>query len=301
MWLIYSLIAALCFGLRGVMYQWTSRKPANRNLMLLGTFFLGALASLTAIVATGQAWTSASWIGCIMGVLSFISNSAMYRGYAVGKASLVALFTGLPPVVVVCLAYLLWGQTLSTVQFIAFLAIVAGILIIRYSSSISLDTLKGVQWAIIALLGFGFNDTTSTWAMRLDAAVFPTMFFMFASGAALFSCSWGRERWLARTRLDTLTASARKESAAAVESASWSAWRTFGWGMFVGTTNFAGMYFILHAFNVGIAGLVSAVTALNVLIVLVYASLFLKERFTRKEAIGGICALAGVMTLHLAG
>ncbi len=301
MWLIYSLIAALCFGLRGVMYQWTSRKPANRNLMLFGTFFMGALASLVAIGASGQAWTAASWIGCIMGVLSFIANSAMYRGYAVGKASLVALFTGLPPVVVVCLAYLLWGQTLSPLQLAAFLAIVAGILIIRYSSSISLDTLKGIQWAIIALFGFGLNDTTSTWAMRLDAALFPTMFFMFATGSALFGFSWIRERLSARSHLNTLTAASREESAAAAETGGWSARRTIGWGMVVGTTNFAGMYFILHAFAQGIAGLVSAVTSLNVLIILVYASLFLKERFTRKEAIGGICALAGVMTLHLAG
>lgn len=301
MWLIYSLIAALCFGLRGVMYQWTSRKPANRNLMLFGTFFMGALASFAAAGATGQAWTPASWIGCIMGVLSFIANSAMYRGYAVGKASLVALFTGLPPVVVVSLAYLLWGQTLSVLQFAAFLAIVAGILIIRYSSSVSLDTLKGIQWAIIALLGFGLNDTTSTWAMRLDAGLFPTMFFMFATGSALFGCSWVREKLTERNRLNTLTAASREESAATAETGKWSARRTIGWGMVVGTTNFAGMYFILHAFDQGIAGLVSAVTSLNVLIVLVYASLFLKERFSLKEAIGGICALAGVMTLHLAG
>jgi len=301
MWLIYSLIAALCFGLRGVMYQWTSRKPANRNLMLFGTFFMGALASCAAIVVSEQSWVPASWIGCIMGVLSFIANSAMYRGYAVGKASLVALFTGLPPVVVVCLAYLLWGQTLSALQFAAFLAIVAGILIIRYSSSISLDTLKGIQWAIIALLGFGLNDTTSTWAMRLDAELFPTMFFMFATGSALFGSSWVRERLLAKRHLNTLTGASREESAAAAEKGMWSARRTVGWGMVVGTTNFAGMYFILHAFDQGIAGLVSAVTALNVLIILVYASLFLKERFTLKEAVGGICALAGVMTLHLAG
>src|SRR5690606_15742095 len=110
--------------------------------MLFGTFFMGAAASLAAVFATGQAWTAASWIGCIMGTLSFIANSAMYRGYAVGQASLVALFTGLPPVVVATLAYLLWGQKLTLLQLGAFLAIVAGILIIRYSSSISLDTLK---------------------------------------------------------------------------------------------------------------------------------------------------------------
>ena len=300
MWLIYSLLAALIFGLRGIMYQWTSRKPANRNLMLFGTFLMGALASVVAAISTQQAWTSEAWIGCLMGVWSFIANAAIYRGYAVGKASLVALFTGLPPVVVVCLAYLLWGQTLTTVQFAAFLAIITGILIIRYSSTISLDNLKGIQWAIIALFGFGLNDTTSTLAMRLDSAVFPTMFFMFATGTALFGSVWTRERWLAKYQLNTLTA-VREENAAAAENKHWGAWGTLGWGMVVGTTNFAGTYFILHAFELGVAGLVSAVTALNVLIILVYASLFLKERFTRKEAIGGICALAGVVTLHLAG
>ena len=40
MWIIYALLAALFFGTRGVMYQWTSQKNLDRNLMLFGVFFV---------------------------------------------------------------------------------------------------------------------------------------------------------------------------------------------------------------------------------------------------------------------
>mgnify|MGYP001470473036 CR=1 FL=1 len=298
MWLINAILAAVCFGLRGILYQWTSRKPANRNLMLFGAFLSGALAATAAALLTGQRWVAANWIGCLMGLWSFIGNASMYRGFASGKASLVALLTALPPVVVVVTAYLLWGQTLNVVQAIGFIAIIAGILMIRYSSDISLEDLKSVHWGLIALLAFGFNDTTSTQAMRWGAPVFPTMFGMFATGALLFGVSWLIEK----NRAGKLPASrAHQETAAAGGQKPWRTWKTVTWGMVVGSTNFFGMYFILHAFDTGIAGLVSAVTALNVVIILIYAGVFLKERFTLKEWTGGICALAGLMTLHLAG
>lgn len=300
MWLIFSLLAAFSFGIRGILYQWTSKKPVNRNLMLFGVFLMGAIAAAAAALVLGESWSAATLIGCLMGLWSFIANASMYKGYAVGKASLVALFTGLPPVVVVFTAYLLWGQTLTLIQFIGFLAIIAGILIIRYSAEISLDSLKGIHWAIIALLGFGLNDTTATQAMRWDASLFPTMFFMFSTGSLLFGASWMKEQLDTGRKLFAQTA-ANQETAASTEQPQWAILPTVGWGLVVGTTNFCGMFFILHAFDLGIAGLVSAVTALNVLIVLIYAGLFLKERFTLKEWIGGICALAGVLTLHLAG
>jgi drug/metabolite transporter (DMT)-like permease len=302
MWLIFSLLAALSFGIRGILYQWTSKKPVNRNLMLFGVFAMGAISAAIAAVAIGERWTLVSTIGCLMGFWSFVANASMYKGYAVGKASLVALFTGLPPVVVVCTAYVLWGQTLSLVQLIAFLSIISGILIIRYSAEISMDNMKGVQWAILALLAFGLNDTTATQAMRWDADMFQTMFYMFATGSVLFGASWFKGRIEAGRRPFGAASPARQETAAtSAEPVEWRAWPTFIWGMAVGTTNFIGMFFILKAFDLGIAGLVSAVTALNVLIILIYAGIFLKERFTLKEWVGGIFALAGVLTLHLAG
>ena len=37
MWLAYAALAAVCFGFRGILYQWTSQKRIERNLMPTGT------------------------------------------------------------------------------------------------------------------------------------------------------------------------------------------------------------------------------------------------------------------------
>jgi drug/metabolite transporter (DMT)-like permease len=297
MWLMFSLLAAFCFGVRGILYQWTSRKPINRNLMLFGVFLMGAAASACGMLLAGESWRVSSLIGCLMGFWSFIGNAAMYRGFALGKASLVALFTALPPVVVVCTSFLLWGQTLTLPQLIAFAAILGGVLLIRYSSDIGLENTRALFWATVALLGFGFNDTTSTQAMRWDAPLFHTMFFMFAIGTLLFGASWLIGSRRAKARLRSI---AGLEMSAGAERPEWRIVPTVMWGMAVGTTNFFGMIFILRAFDLGIAGLVSAVTSLNVLLILIYAGLVLKERYTMKEWIGGLLALSGVLILRLA-
>jgi len=319
MWLFYSLLAAFSFGIRGILYQWTSRKPADQNLMLFGVFFMGAVGSLLFAFVYGQQWTPAAWAGCLMGVWSFVGNAAMYRGYAVGKASLVAVLTALPPVVVALLAFALWGETLTPWQTIAFFVIVTGVVLIRYASDLSLGDLKGLHWGMLALFAFGFNDITSKQSMRWEADIYPVMFLMFATGSLLFGLIWYRQR---RRPVDELprpaSANGSANEAAAAPAAAetvtgrhpssaeggpkpWRPLPTFAWGMAVGLTNLSGMAFILQGFANGVTGLVSAVTALNVLMILLYARVFLKEKFNTRELAGIVCSAAGVMILHLAG
>lgn len=111
MWFVFAAASAVCFGLRGILYQWTSQRPIDRNLLLLGVYLSGSIIAFTANLIVGQPGSLGAWVGVLMGLFSFISNASMYRGFAVGKASLVAMFTGLPPVVVVIAAYLIWGKS----------------------------------------------------------------------------------------------------------------------------------------------------------------------------------------------
>jgi drug/metabolite transporter (DMT)-like permease len=317
MWLAYASLAAVCFGFRGILYQWTSQKPIERNLMLLGVYVSGAIVSIAAALALGQSWSPAVWTGLVMGAFSFVSNASMYKGFSVGKASLVAVFTALTPVVVAAVSYFRWGETLNLWQAAAFLVIVAGIVIIRYSNDLSWRNLQGVQWALLAMVTFGITDLASKQAMLWHADKLPTLFVMYATGSVLFFLLWS----LGRLRKGALVVGARREVAVATvsgaaaasartdadghvpkadaRSAAWSVRKTLGWGAFVGLTNISGMIFILPAFQHGITGLVSAVVATNVLLILLYARVFLKERWSFQELIGIFCALAGVLGLRL--
>ncbi|TNJ65269.1 DMT family transporter [Paenibacillus hemerocallicola] len=317
MWLAYASLAAVCFGFRGILYQWTSQKPIERNLMLLGVYVSGAIVSIAAALALGQSWSPAVWTGLVMGAFSFVSNASMYKGFSVGKASLVAVFTALTPVVVAAVSYFRWGETLNLWQAAAFLVIVAGIVIIRYSNDLSWRNLQGVQWALLAMVTFGITDLASKQAMLWHADKLPTLFIMYATGSVLFFLLWS----LGRLRKGMLGVGARREVAVANVSgaaaasartdtdgrfpkadarpAAWSIRKTLGWGAFVGLSNISGMIFILPAFQHGITGLVSAVVATNVLLILLYARVFLKERWSFQELIGILCALAGVLGLRL--
>ncbi|ANY67362.1 hypothetical protein BBD42_13420 [Paenibacillus sp. BIHB 4019] len=357
MWLVLSLLAATSFGLRGILYHWTSQQALNRNALLCGVFFSGALITLVCTLATGASFTVSSLIGVQMGLLSFGANASMFKGFAVGKASIVAILTALPSAIVVVVAFAVWGETLNIAQLSSFIIIIAGILLVRYSNDITRGNLQGAQWGLLAMLLFAGNDLSGKWSTMMDAPLFPTLVCMFSSGSICFGLWWLRDlrsvraasaaagqaaqeiaAGAAATTLNAvhslnapavlnivnvvqtdITGGARNGTAspstqpivsAAVPAAnragtagkrSWSFRRTFSVGMAVGITNAVGMMFIVTAFDVGKAGLVSAVTALNVLIVLLYTRFVVKERFSKLETIGISTAFAGILLLRLYG
>ncbi|MEK3882786.1 EamA family transporter [Paenibacillus sp. PL2-23] len=327
MWLTYSILAAISFGLRGILYHWTSQKPVSRNALLCGTFTMGAVINLALWLLLSSEWTTACLIGMQMGLFSFGANASMFKGFAVGKASLVAILTALPSVVVVALAYLMWDERLYAAQLIAFLIIVGGVLLVRYSNDLSLRNLQGAQWGLLALLLFAGNDLSGKWSTIMEASLYPTLFMMFSTGASCFGLWWWK---------DTRSAAARSRAAAASEAAvteevriaaaaaatagstpgttiaaavppvtpeahGWSESRAFLVGMAIGITNTVGMMLIIVAFDLGKAGLVSAVVAANVLLMLLYTRFVVKERFKRTELIGITLAFAGLVLMRLFG
>lgn len=287
MWIIYALLAALFFGARGVMYQWTSRKNLDRNLMLFGVFFVGFIISVSAMLLLKQqwhAWTDVS-VGLALGLGSFAANAFLHKGFSVGKASLISILAGLPPLFVVLLAFLFWNETLTTQQLIGFIIIFVGLYTIRYSNDISFKNLQGAQWGLLAALFFALNDLLGKQSTRLDADMFATLTLMFGFGSLLFAISWLKKRQ------QIVQQENRAER--------WSNMRTFSCGLVVGLTNVAGMMAILSAFAIGRTGLVSAISAMNILIILLYSRIFLKESFSRQEILGLTTALAGILILRL--
>lgn len=315
MWLTYSVFAAVCFGLRGILYHWTSQQKLSRNLLLCGTFTMGALiCGLCALIFSSN-WTLPALIGIQMGLFSFGANASMFKGFVVGKASLVAILTALPSVVVVIVAFGLWGEKLHLMQLLAFIVIVGGVLLVRLSNDISLKNLQGAQWGLLAMLLFAANDLSGKWSTIMEAELFPTMFFMFITGASCFGVWWLRDLKLERSRQERMPQTAGSalssrtvqvsqhvsEEAGGARPGMWSSKRTFFVGMAVGTTNAFGMMLIVTAFDLGKAGLVSAVTALNVLIVLLYTRFVVKEKFTKTEVTGISLAFFGILLMRFFG
>ncbi|MBB1352412.1 EamA family transporter [Pseudoalteromonas sp. SR45-5] len=288
MWIIFALLATVFFGARGVLYQWTSQKKINRNLLLFGVFFVGFVISALGTVVfehTWYGWTDIT-VGLALGFGSFAANGLLHKGFSVGKASLISILSGLTPLFVLLFAFLLWQETLTTIQLIGFFIIFGGLYIIRYSSDISLSNLQGAQWGLLAALAFAFNDLMGKQSTLLEADTFATLTSMFGFGSFLFAVSWlvKRKKMLAEQ---------------GTSQGYWSASKTFSCGLLIGLTNVAGMVAIISAFAIGNTGLVSAISGMNILIILLYSRIILKESFTRQEVIGLATAFLGVIVLRL--
>lgn len=296
MWMALALGAAVCFGLRGVLYRKTSQKTQDWKLLLCGGFLTGAIVSLALALAARQRWTADVWIGAVMGVLSFAGNASMYRGLAVGKTSIVAVLSGLPPVVAAAAAYFFWGERLNAFQATAFALIMAAVPLLKHGGGWSGS---GAVWGLLTMLFFGLNDAAGKQSTRMDADIFPVMFTMFATGTSLFALAraFGRRRECGTVR--------RRGGGAEAEDASglgkWGPLETFVKGMAVGLTNVVGLMFMLSAMRTGPTALVSAIAGLNVLFLLLYGRLALRESFTRLELAGMALALSGVVLLRLFG
>ncbi|MBZ5750560.1 DMT family transporter [Metabacillus rhizolycopersici] len=313
MWLIFSILAAITFGMRGVLYHWTSQQSLNRNTLLCGTFFMGAIISLVCSFVLNQEWAATSLVGIQMGLFSFAANASMFKGFKVGKASVVAILTALPAVLVVIGAFFIWGERLNYMQFIAFIIIVSGVLLVRYSNDISIGNLQGSQWGLLALLMFAINDLSGKWSTILNSPMFPTLFLMFLTGTICFGFWWLRDYKVKNKFVNRELAASKENAATELQTKlrvkpviskinnPWTEKRTFLVGMGVGITNAVGMVFILIAFDYGKAGLVSAVVSLNVFLVLLYTRFFIKEKFTRLELIGILTAIAGILFMRLSG
>jgi drug/metabolite transporter (DMT)-like permease len=288
MWIIFALLATVFFGARGIMYQWTSQKKINRNLLLFGVFFVGFIISALGTVIFEHTWYG--WaditVGLALGFGSFAANGFLHKGFSVGKASLISILSGLTPLFVLLFAFLLWQETLTVIQLIGFFIIFGGLYIIRYSSDISLSNLQGAQWGLLAALSFAFNDLMGKQSTLLEADTFATLTSMFGFGSFLFAISWllKRKKMLAEQ---------------GVSQGHWSAGKTFSCGLLIGLTNVAGMVAIISAFAIGNTGLVSAISGMNILIILLYSRIILKESFTRQEVIGLTTAFLGVIVLRL--
>ncbi|GAB3478221.1 EamA family transporter [Marinomonas epiphytica] len=287
MWILYALLAAFCFGGRGILYQWTSQKNLDKHLMLFGVFFVGFLISSIAMILFDQQWYG--WadvlVGLAMGFGSFSANAALHKGFSVGKASLISVLSGMPPLFVALFAFFLWGESLSSLQLLGFTVIFIGLYTIRYSNDISFSNLQGAQWGLLAAFFFSFNDLMGKQSTRLEADMFATLTLMFGFGSFLFAMNWFKNR--------------NQSVANALATDRWPAKKTFACGMLIGLTNMAGMIAILTAFSIGAAGLVSAVAAMNILFILLYSRLVLKESFSRQEVIGITAAIIGILILRI--
>jgi drug/metabolite transporter (DMT)-like permease len=196
--IVLGLAGAVCWGVADFLARFSSRRVgAYRTLLFMQAFgFVGLSAYLK--WAHGFAQISAhGWqpwaFGAIAGLLNMIASLALYYSFQIGAMSVVAPVSSSYPALTVMLA-LLSGEHIQALRGIGLAVTLVGVVLA--STSFAADKVdapargnhpharlaKGVVWAIVAAIGFGFlfwflgfhvvpvlGSVISVWMIRLTS------------------------------------------------------------------------------------------------------------------------------------
>jgi drug/metabolite transporter (DMT)-like permease len=197
--IVLGLTGAVCWGVSDFLARFASRRVgAYRTLFFMQFFgFLALSAYLKwaggfAHIATGgwKPWA----VGAIAGVINMIASLALYYSFQIGVMSIVAPVSSSYPALTVALA-MLSGEHLRTLRGFGLAVTLAGVILACTSFAQAPEEkapedgkhsrahlAKGVWWAIVAAVGFGFlfwflgfyvvplvGSTVSVWFIRLTS------------------------------------------------------------------------------------------------------------------------------------
>ncbi|WP_145146174.1 DMT family transporter [Paenibacillus xylanexedens] len=292
MWFVAAIGAAFFFGLRGILYQWTSQRSIDRNLLFIGIYISSTILVLILNSILNQPWSKGIWFGLLMGIFSFLANTFSHKGYAVGRASVIAFFSSLTPVLVVLFAALLWGEALTPSQLTGFSIITLSLIIVRYRKDTQGgNKYRGWQFGFLSIIFYSFTDLSSKQSLLEEASILPVLTTMFATSTVLFSGAY----FIKKSSLDSLE---QESSPKPIQNDTyWTNFNILLLGTGIGLVNVLAMILKLVAFDSGVTGVVSSIIGLSIVVILLYARVHLKEAMTRTEISGVVIALIGVIVL----
>jgi uncharacterized membrane protein len=133
MWLFYAILAALCWGVWGILDNFISSdiSPYVNHVL----FTIGMLFTIPFVIKKCK-WKDANlkgiiW-GIVAGILAIIGNVAVYQSFATGGlAAVVIPVTNLYPLVTIVIAMLVLKEKMHWLNGIGILVVVPAIIIYR--------------------------------------------------------------------------------------------------------------------------------------------------------------------------
>jgi drug/metabolite transporter (DMT)-like permease len=287
--IILGLAGAVCWGVADFIARFASRRVgAYRTLLFMQVFgFLGLSAYLkwthgfAQISVHGlQPWA----FGAIAGVVNMIASLALYYSFQIGVMSVVAPVSSSYPALTVALA-LLSGEHMQALRGVGLAVTLVGVVLA--STSFAADSAhatadgshprarltKGVGWAIVAAVGFGFLF----WFLGFH--VVPVL------GSVI-------SVWMIRLTSFTvlvLAAAPTRQSLKLPPGSVW--WLLLG----VGLLDTAAFVFNNAGLHTGQVSVVSVLASLYGAVTVVLAWIFLRERLERSQWLGIVLIFAGIV------
>jgi len=288
MWLVFAILAALCWGVWGILAKFISSdiSPFANHLM----FTVGMLLTLPLVIGKckikeanrkGIIW------GLVAGILAVIGNLAVYKSFGTGGlAAVVIPVTNLYPLVTIVVALLVFKEKMHWLNGIGILIVVPAIIMLSGQSEIFSDPSLFFQnlglkiwllFALVALVFWGLFSAAQKVTTNYISAEWSYLSFIVSSVIiSLVFIAFGFVEF-------TFSAS------------------TFGIGSLAGMLNGLGVLASFSAYRAeGKASQVTTIAgALQPMFTIVLALTFLDEKLGEIEIIGIALAIFGSLLLSV--
>jgi drug/metabolite transporter (DMT)-like permease len=290
---VLGLTGAVCWGIADFAARFASRRVGAYRTLFFMQFF-GFLALSAYLKFTGgfshvapgwQPWA----LTVFAGVLNVTASLSLYHSFEIGVMSIVGPVSSSYPALTVALA-LLSGERIHALRGIGMAVTLTGVILAAMSfapkandpsasgdASSSARLSRGVGWAILAAIGFGFmfwflgfhvvplvGDAVSVWVMRLTALVSLAVFALPARQS--IRLPRGGVWWM-------LAAVGLMDTAAFV-------------------SNNAGLH-------IGPVSVVSVLASLYGAVTVLLSWIFLRERLERSQWLGIVLIFAGIVCVSI--
>ena len=277
MWFVLAVLSALVFGAAGLFMKASQARGGSTPHLLFGLYAAGALGFLLHSFITPpdswlhwQLWTA----GLIIGAGSAWGNLIWMRELDYGPASLTSLFTNMNIVLVIGLATLWYGETVSTFQWTGIVLLLGAIALVSIRPSEPLTIREKTWFALIlfSIVLFTFRNgglkVTSELALS-NAAV-------LLIGYAL-SMVWFGASIIKKTRINM---------------------PGLGWGLLAGCCSYGGLQLYASALEMGPANIIAPIFATNSLVIALGAIVFFNEKLTRLQMLAVFLLLSGLVLVR---
>jgi len=191
-WLLFSILAALCWGVWGILAKFVSAdiSPFTNHIL----FTIGMLLTVPFIIRKCKKSTfnlkGIIW-GLVAGLLAVIGNVAVYQSFGSGGlAAVVIPVTNLYPLVTIVIALLVFKEKMHWMNGIGILIVVPAIIMLSGQSEIfdnpslffsNLGLNTWLIFALIALLFWGFFSAAQKVATNYISAEWSYLSFIGSS------------------------------------------------------------------------------------------------------------------------
>jgi len=268
---LFSLAAALSYGLSDFVGGLASRRTTAWPVAFLGTLSALAGALVLALVVEGAPTSSDLWWGALAGIGSGAGGAFLYRGLAAGRMGVVAPISAVGAALVPVTVGVVTGERPDPLVWLGIAAAVPGIWFVSREPGASGDVAAGIVDGVLAGLGFGLlfaamgqvPESAGFWPLTVAQGM--------AAVAVVVTATVLGGRWVPDHPSQA-------------------------WGLAAGVLATAAVVAFMLATQTGLLTVASVVTSLYPAITIVLAAAVLREHIHRAQAVGlALCGVAVVL------